>query len=156
MQQPIPSHTTTVKNNQMYVHITKALYGHMVSAMLFYKKLAVDLLKYGCTINSYHPCVANKSIQGSQLPLSWHVDDLKVCHKSSVVVDSFLAWVKMTYGEIGEVKTTRGKAHDYLGMKLDYSVPGRVSIDMVDYVEQMVSTFPAEHFKGARVNSPWN
>jgi Reverse transcriptase (RNA-dependent DNA polymerase) len=148
---------TEGKNNQwvLYVHITKALYGLMVSAMLFYKKLAADLIKYGFIINPYDPCVANKSIQDSQLTVSWHVDNLKVSHKNSAVVDSFLAWAKETYGEIGEVKTNRGKVHDYLGMKLDYTVPGQVSIDMVDYAEQMINTFPAEYLKGTGVTPPW-
>jgi hypothetical protein len=84
----------TGKNNQrvLYVHITKALYGLIVSAiMLFYKTLAADLVKYVFVINTYDPCVANKYVQDSQLAVSWHFDGLKVSHKSSAVVDSFLA-----------------------------------------------------------------
>jgi hypothetical protein len=41
-------------------------------------------------------------------------------------------------------------------MKLDYSVKGQVSIDMVDYVESMVKGFPEEEMSGAQVKSPWN
>ena len=59
-------------------------------------------------------------------------------------------------GSIGEVKVTRGKVQDYLGMKLDYSVPGQVSINMVDYVESMLSSFPQSELAGAKVASPWN
>ena len=57
---------------------------------------------------------------------------------------------------IGEVKTTRGKVHEYLGMKLDCSVSGQVSIDMVDYIKSMVSNFPEEDLQGSKVASPWN
>ena len=46
--------------------------------------------------------------------------------------------------------------HDYLGMRLDYSLPGQVSIDMSHYVEKMVKEFPQENLKGAPVASPWN
>jgi hypothetical protein len=40
-------------------------------------------------------------------------------------------------------------------MELDYSVKGQVSIGMVDYVESMVTSFPAEYLTGAAVASPW-
>ena len=46
--------------------------------------------------------------------------------------------------------------HDYLGMTLDYSVPGLVSIDMSHYVKKMVKEFPQENLRGASVASPWN
>ena len=83
------------------------------------------------------------------------MDDLKASHVESRVIDGFIEWVKETYGLIGKVKTTRGKIHDYLGMKLDYTVDGQVTIDMVDYVDSMVNTSPEEHLTGAKVASPW-
>jgi len=41
-------------------------------------------------------------------------------------------WIRETYGHIGEVKTNRGKCHEYLDMKLDYSQAGSIKIDMAD------------------------
>jgi hypothetical protein len=140
----------------LYVHVLMAIYGLLVSAILFYKKLVGDLTKYGFKINPYDPCVANKMVQEKQMTVSWHVDDLKISHEETKIVDSFLEWIKKTYGSIGEVKTTRGKIHDYLGMKLDYTVKGQVSIDMVGYIESMVSNFPKDYMKGPTVASPWN
>ncbi len=81
---------------------------------------------------------------------------LKVSCKDSKQVDVFLQWVRDTYGSIGEVKTTRGKVHDYLGMRLDYSIPRQVTINMVDYVETMLEAFPQECIQGSKVASPWN
>ena len=46
------------------------------------------------------------------------------------------------YGSHGEVTATRGTSHDYLGMCFDYSTPGQVTIDMVDYMTKMVDEFP--------------
>ena len=46
--------------------------------------------------------------------------------------------------------------HDYLGMMLNFSVPGQVSIDMSHYVEKLVKEFPQENLKHASVASPWN
>jgi hypothetical protein len=67
------------------------------------------------------------------------MDDLKVSHMDSKVVDDFLTWVKEKYGAVGEVKITRGKIDKYLGMILDYSVQGQVSIDMTEYVQEMLN-----------------
>jgi hypothetical protein len=155
---PIYKEYVVYENGQkvLYVHITKAIYGLLVSAMLFYKKLMKDLQGYGFEINPYDPCVANKMVNGKQLTVSWHVDDLKSSHVKTKINDEFLQWIKDTYGSIGEVKITRGKVHEYLGMKLDYSIPGQVSVDMSDYVKSMLENFPQEELEGPTVTSPWN
>ena len=66
----------------LYVKMCKALYGMLRSALLFYRNLVKDLEEYGFEINPYDPCVANKMLNGSQMTFVWHVDDLKVSHKS--------------------------------------------------------------------------
>jgi hypothetical protein len=63
---------------------------------------------------------------------------------------------KGKYGAIGEFKVARGKIHSYLGMTLDYSVPGQVSIDMTDYVKNLIEGFPSECLGCHAVKSPWN
>jgi hypothetical protein len=88
----------------LYVHVGMAINGMLVSAMLFYKKLAADLQGYGFEINPYDPCVANKMVNSKQLTVPWHVDDLKISHMEPKLVDDFLTWIKATYGAIGEVK----------------------------------------------------
>ena len=44
----------------------------------------------GFEVNPYDPCVANKDINGSQMTVTWHVDDLKVSHKDPGEVTQFL------------------------------------------------------------------
>ena len=128
----------------------------LVSAMLFYCKLTKALHSYGFELNPYDPCVANKMVNSEQLTICWHVDDLKSSHIDPKVNDEFLQWIKDMFGQPGEVKTTGGPLHDYLGMTLDYSVPGQVSIDMSHYVKKMVREFPQESLKKASMASPWN
>jgi len=146
------------ENNRqvLYVHIVKSLYGLMISAMLFYNKLKTDIIKNGFKLNSYDPCAANKMVNGNQLTVSWHVDDLKASHKDSKAVDEFLECVQKTYGTIGKVKERRGKIHEYLGMKLDYTQKGKVIIDMTEYVESMAKSFPETNLQGTKVKTPWN
>ena len=62
--------------------------------------------------------------------ISWHVDNLKFSHKKSHINDKFVKWIHKKYRAIGEVKVTRGKVHEYLGMMLNYAMKGQVSIDM--------------------------
>jgi len=37
-------------------------------------------LNMGFTINPYDPCIANKMVNGSQMSVRWHVDDLMISH----------------------------------------------------------------------------
>jgi hypothetical protein len=145
------------KEKILYVQVLKALYGMLESSLLFYKKLCKDLIEIGFEINPYDPCVANKIVKGKQQTVTWHVDDLKSSHVDPAVNDSFLNWLEMKYGdeEIGKVKAVRGKRHDYLAMILDYSTPGAVKVDMVDYVKGMIEEFP-EELDDQKANHPWN
>ena len=89
------------------------------------------------------------------MTISWHVDDLKVIHKDSKIIDSFLKWLQMKYGTVTKVKAVQGKIHEYLGMKFYFMVKGQVVIDMINYVKSMVDSFPQEYLDGAKVTSPW-
>ena len=65
----------------LYMKVQKAIYGMLKSTLLLYKKLRYDLKEYGFQINPYDPCMANKQINGYQMMVIWHVDDLKASHK---------------------------------------------------------------------------
>jgi hypothetical protein len=73
----------------LYVKMQKALYGLLRSALLFYKKLLADLESDGFVLNPYDPCVANKVVDGKQMTVCWHVDDLKVSHPDPAQVTIF-------------------------------------------------------------------
>jgi len=38
------------------------------------------MIGWGFTINPYDQCIANKTINGRQCNIIWHVDDLKISH----------------------------------------------------------------------------
>ena len=64
----------------LYVEALNALYGIIKVALLFYLKFVKNLKSIGFELNPYGPCVANKIVDGAQLTVVWHVDDLKVSH----------------------------------------------------------------------------
>ena len=49
----------------LYVRLSKALYGMLRAAPLFYKKLRRQLEDLGFEVSPYDPCVANKVIKGN-------------------------------------------------------------------------------------------
>ena len=51
----------------LYVRLSKALYGMLKAALLFYKRLRFDLEEMGFVINPYDPCVANMMVNGAQI-----------------------------------------------------------------------------------------
>jgi len=122
----------------IYVEILKAMYGMIKSPLLFYRKLRTDLEQEGFEVNPYDICVANKEVQGKQFTVCWHVDDLKASHVEIARVNDFIAWAEKKYGDptITQMKPSRGKVHDYLGMTLDFSEKGKVKICMKEYVQK--------------------
>ena len=54
--------TTSFKGEPMlYVRLSKSLYGLLKSLFLFYRKLRTELEDFGFSVNTYYPCVANKT-----------------------------------------------------------------------------------------------
>ena len=49
------------------------------------------------------------------------MDDLKISHEDSAVVDEVITSLGDDYGKMGEMMVKRGKIHEYLGMTLDFS-----------------------------------
>ncbi len=112
----------------LYLWLQKALYGMIKSALLFYRKLVAELRNMGFEINPYNPCVANKRVNGTQMTVRWHVDDLMISHTSQDNIMAFVKKIKDIYGENLAEKV--GTVHDYLGMTFDYSFDDKVRINM--------------------------
>jgi hypothetical protein len=120
------------------------LYGTLRAALLFWQKLSKTLQSWGFVINPYDWCVANKIINGKQCTVLWHVDDLKISHADPDVVTHVLDMLSEEFGKEAPLTIRRGKIHEYLGMTLDYSIPGKVQIYMHDYIDNMLSELPAD------------
>ena len=93
-------------------------------------------------VNPYDLCITNKMVHSNQMTIMWHVDDVKSSHVYPRVNNLFITWLNKEYGQIGEVKSSRGKKHNYLGMTLDYSVDGEVKVNLTNYINKMVTIFP--------------
>jgi hypothetical protein len=106
----------------MYVELLKALYGTMRAARLFWERLSRQLVDWGFAPNPYDSCVVNKMVDDKQLTVAWHVDDLKISHVSAKVVDDFIADLDSEFGKETPLSKSRGKVHDYLGLREGNSI----------------------------------
>ncbi len=138
----------------LYVQVLRALYGMLIAALRWYQTFKADLESIGFEFNPYDPCVANRTVRGKQHTVRFHVDDLMSSHADPKVNDRFLDWLNKKYGNYGEVTATRRKIHDYLGMIFDFSEPGILKLDMIDYVEKMLEEFSLQFDKRDTVPTP--
>jgi hypothetical protein len=143
---------------QFLVQCQNALYGTMVASLLYYQKFVKSLLDIDFVINPYDPCVANKNIVGEQMTICFHVDECKLSHRKTNVMDSMIEYIWKEYESIfedgsGSMTVSRGKLHKYLGMTLDYTVRGQVKITMLNYVDDIITAFDKAEPKGGRTKS---
>ena len=83
-------------------------------------------------------------INGKQCTIAWHLDNFKISHVDSEVIDDILNKLDERYGKEAPMVTTRGKSHDYLGMTLDYNIDGKVQTTMFEYIAKIIEEFPME------------
>ena len=95
------SYVTVEKGTKvMYVELLKALYGTLWATWLFWEKLQAKLVNdWGVTPNWYDSCMVNKKVDGKQLTVAWHVDNLKVSHEKEEVLDAVNGMMQNEFGK---------------------------------------------------------
>jgi len=128
----------------LYVKLRKALYGTLQAALLFRKLLSNTLKEWGFKIKDYDQCVANKTINGKQFTVIWHVDDLKISHIDKNVIQDIRRLLNEKFWKESPLTTARGKVLKYLGMTLDYTTKGKVKISMYHYIDKLLTELPSD------------
>ena len=81
----------------------------------------------GFVVNPYDPCVANRMVNGSQITMCWHVNDLKVSYVNENAVTAFSLKLSRLY--VPKTTIGRGEIHEYLGMDMDWGTsPGTMVV----------------------------
>ena len=60
-------------------------------------------------------------INGKQCTIVWYVDDLKISHVDAKVVDEQIDLIKGEFGKDMDLTIKRGKVHEYLGIRFDFT-----------------------------------
>jgi hypothetical protein len=120
----------------LYVRCNKAIYGCVVSGVLWYETFSETLETLGFTVNPYDFCIANATIEGTQCTIAWYVDDTKISHVNPDVVTHIITTLETKFGKM---TVTRGHTHTFLGMNITYNPNGTASIHMLSYISEAIT-----------------
>ena len=121
----------------LYMKISKAIYGCIESALIWYELYVSVLGNLGFELNQYDRCVANKMVNGNQCTIVWYVDDNKISHREQEVVDEIL---EIMTKHFGEMTVTKGHVHEFLGFKFTLH-KDKIEIDMKDQINEAIEMF---------------
>jgi hypothetical protein len=99
-------------SKQLLVQCQNALYGMMVASLLYYRKFIKSMTDIDFVINPYYPCVANKMIDGIQITICFHVDDCKISHCKTKVMDSMIEYLRQEYDDGEQRQDTQVSWYD--------------------------------------------
>ena len=131
----------------LYLKLRKALYGCIMSALLWYRTFVGSLMDLGFNLNKYDACVVNKEIQGSQCTVCWYVDDNKISHRDPKVADQIIYELEKRFGKM---TVTRGNKHNFVGMDITFRDDCKFEICMEQYLEESIAAFPEEITRSSR------
>ena len=130
----------------IYVKLKKALYGCVQSAKLWYDKLCTVLEENAYVKNDYDQCLFNKMVDGVQITVAFHVDDLLITSVSQELIDSLEGVLKANFSDI---TINKGNKHSYLAMNMEVTDSG-INLDMIAYIQKCLEGRDI----GRKVNSP--
>lgn len=134
----------------MYAYLGRALYGCIQSAKLFHEDLSGTLEDMGFIRNPYDPCLMNFNKQGKQVTVAIYVDDVKISSTDKELVDWTLRGLTARYKTL---TIKRGTQHEYLGIDIDYTKKGEVTLSMEKMVRNIVDNYDY-HGSEKVANSP--
>ena len=120
------------EKGRLMVELTKAMYGTLDAAKIWYEKLTGVLHEMGFVPNKVDPCVLNKVINGKQCTVMVYVDDLLVTCESQAGLEEVVAQLEDSFE--GDIKSSSDKDLSYLGMHLKID-DGRVVVSMEAYLQ---------------------
>ncbi len=96
---------------QILFQCLNALYGTMVVSLFYYRKFTNSLIKHRFKVNPYDSCIWNKMVSGKQLTICFHVNDCKLSHVTSQVLEDTISWLQQDYESIFKDRSGKMKVH---------------------------------------------
>ena len=109
----------------LYMKLTKAVCGALIGAILWYDKLT--------GVNCQ---------QQTQTTVIFHLNNILTSHVDQWVLHNLMIQLKEEFKKEAHLSEEGGTIHDYLGMRIDSSMPGRVVFCMFDYLEDILVEAP--------------
>ena len=89
-------------------------------------------------MNPYDPCVANKTIKGKQCTICCYVDDTKISHQDTSIVDLIIQQIEMKFGKM---TVARGRKHIFVEVNIKFMNDGTVKLSMDDFVNECIAIY---------------
>ena len=131
----------------LYLILNQVLYRCVQSAFLWYKCLVDVLIDISFEVNSYDLCIADKTINGKQYTIIWHVDNIKILHEDINVVKDVILELKE---KIGKMTVNFRPNYDFLRIKLRFLENRTLEVDIRKYLEDAVKDFSKDRLKLAK------
>ena len=77
-------------------------------------------------------------VNGKQIKVQFHIDDLKVLHNLQAVIDGFLNELRSEFGQEDELTEDRRLVHENLNIIIDYLIASKAIFTMFDYLEDAI------------------
>jgi hypothetical protein len=117
------------------VKLQRALYGCVQSSRLWYERLRSALEGIGFVVNPYDQCVFNALIEGVQVTVAFHVDDLLITSKSETALEVVVNGLKEQFVA---VTVNPDPKHSYLAMNI-VSSDKDITVDMSGYIQKLLA-----------------
>jgi hypothetical protein len=128
-------HTNKNGQRRVLVQLLKAQYGCVESARLWYEHIKQALIEQSFDINPFDPCIFQRKSGDIWTYITLYVDDIMIVSDEISLVDEVIDKLTVKYKDL---TVHRGKIHDYLGMKFDFSKEGEVFISMESYITEVL------------------
>ena len=128
-------HFNKKRQGRVLVRLLKAQYGCVKSARLWYEHITKALIEKDFIIHPFDKCIFQRKTGDSWTYITLYVDDLMIVSDEVELVNEVIA--KLT-DEYKDLTVHRGKVHDYLGMRFDFSKEGEVFISMESYTADIL------------------
>lgn len=122
-------------NGEIVVKLTRALYGCVQSALLWFNKLKATLEEAGFEANPYDQCVFNRMVNDKQVTVAFHVDDLLVTSQSMEAVDYLIQFLESKFTA---VTAEKGDKHSYLAMTIERN-RNHYTVSMDGYITTLLA-----------------
>jgi hypothetical protein len=84
-------------------------------------------------------------INGEQITIQFHAEDLKISHKKQNVLDNVSKDLNDEFGTKKKaLSAIIGMNHDYLGININYDEKHKVKFTMFDYLKDILSEIPSD------------
>jgi hypothetical protein len=119
------------EKGRVLVTLSKAMYGTLDAAKIWYEKLTGVLHDMGFVSNKVDHCVLNKTVNGKQCTIMLYVDDLLVTCEDASTIAEVVKQLEAAFE--GDVKSCYDRDLSYLGMHLKIE-HGSITVSMVAYL----------------------